>query len=83
MPTDHVTLVQVIQWLASGVMAIGIPIVVYLNYRLTKLEEDSAAYKVRVAETYLKQDRFAHFENTMNEKLDRILDKLDTKADKH
>lgn len=79
---DTYTLFQIIQMLGGAVSTIAVPIIVWINHRLTKLEEDSSNYKVKIAETYLKQDRFAQFENSINEKLDKILDKLDKKVDK-
>lgn len=71
------------------VSAISIAIITWMYRRITKLEDSLTEHRLDVAGNYVKQSAFDKFADTVQEqfnkqdvKLDKILDKLDSKADK-
>jgi hypothetical protein len=53
-----------------------------MHGRMSDMEKDLAAYKLHVSETYTNRSAFERAIDVLSLKLDRIENKLDTKADK-
>jgi len=65
-------------WLLGGVIALAKLLIAYLFHKVDRVTEKQSIFETRVAEQYASKSEI----EKMDEKLDRILDKLDAKADK-
>lgn len=67
-----------IQWAWTSLVG-GI---VWIHRRIAKNEEGLANHKLYAAENFVRKDDMKEMRRELNDKLNQIINKLDTKADK-
>lgn len=76
---DTSFLAKTVDWLGGAAMAYA----GWLNMKLNGIEKDITEHRVKVAENYITKSEHSEQIEKIDAKLDRILDKLDEKADKN